>query len=45
MIRTVTIEEARINSKNVGSYIHWRPNPNLPEEKQYAVIKEEGEKK
>lgn len=43
--RKVSIEEAREISKNVGSSITWRPNPELPESQQYAIVHNDGERK
>jgi hypothetical protein len=37
--RRVSIEEARMLEGN--PLVWWRPEPNLPEDKQYALVAEE----
>jgi hypothetical protein len=36
----VPVNAAVQNCFKPGSWIHWRPNPTLPEQEQYALVKE-----
>lgn len=43
--RKVSIVVAREISRNIGSSITWRPDTELPESHQYAIVHNEGERK